>query len=132
MIYVAQNSKEAQRVPLKEIARGTDAPEHFVAKIMQDLGKKKLVKSVKGPNGGFFMDEEDLKTSLADIVKAIDGDGIYLDCVLGLKTCSEKNPCPVHFYYKDLKKNLIKLIETNTIGDFHEKLESGKYFLKNS
>lgn len=131
MIFVAQQSKEETRIGIKDIAKGTDAPVHFIAKIMQDLSKRKLVHSVKGPNGGFYMDKLDLKNSIADIVKAIDGDKIYTDCVLGLKACSEKNPCPVHFEFKEVKKNLIKMIENNTIGDFNEKLDTGKFFLKN-
>lgn len=132
MIFVAQKSTDESRIGIKEIAKGTDAPEHFVAKIMQDLSRRKLVHSVKGPNGGFYMDKNDLKTSIADIVKALDGDSIYIDCVLGLKVCSEKCPCPVHFEYKEVKKNLIKMIESSTIEDFKEKLDSGNFFLKNS
>ena len=131
MIFVAQKSKDEVRVGVKEVAKGIDAPEYFIAKILQDLGKKKLVNSVKGPNGGFYMDKFNLKVSIADIVKAIDGDGLYKDCVLGLKACSEKNPCPVHFEFKEIKKNFIKMIEDNTIADFNEKLDSGKFFLKN-
>ena len=131
MIFVAQKSKDELRVGVKEVAKGIDAPEHFIAKILQELGKKKLINSVKGPNGGFYMDKFNLKVSIADIVKAIDGDGLYKDCVLGLKACSEKNPCPVHYEFKEIKKNFIKMIEDNTIADFNEKLDSGKFFLKN-
>ena len=131
MIFVAQKSKDENRVGVKEIARGIDAPEHFIAKILQDLGKKKLVNSAKGPNGGFYMDGSNLKSSISDIVKAIDGDGIYTDCVIGLKACSEKNPCPVHFEYKEIKKNLITMLEQSTIANFNEKLDTGKFFLKN-
>jgi Rrf2 family protein len=131
MIFVAQQSKNERRVSIKEIAKGTDSPEQFVAKIMQDLSRKKLIHSVKGPNGGFYMDEADLKNSIADIVKAIDGDKLYVDCVLGLKACSEKKPCPVHFEYKEIKKKFIQMIEYNTIANFNEKLDSGNFFLKN-
>ena len=131
MIFVAQKSNDEKRVGVKEVAKGIDAPEHFIAKILQDLGKKKLINSVKGPNGGFYMDSLNLKSSIADIVKAIDGDEIYKDCVIGLKLCSEKNPCPVHFEYKKIKQNLIYMLENNTIADFNEKLDTGKFFLKN-
>jgi Rrf2 family protein len=131
MIFVAQKSKDGARIGVKEIAVGIDAPEYFIAKILQDLGKKKLVNSVKGPKGGFYMDESNRAGSIADVVKAIDGDGIYTDCVMGLKMCSEKKPCPVHFEYKEIKRNLITMLETNTIADFNEKLDSSKYFLKN-
>jgi len=131
MIFVAQKSKNEARVSLKEIAASTDSPEHFIAKIMQELGRKRLVQSIKGPNGGFYMTEKELKTSITDIIKAIDGDKFYVDCVLGLKACSEKNPCPVHFEFKEIKKNLIKMLDSNTIGNFNEKLDSGLFFLKN-
>jgi len=131
MIFVAQKTKEGDRIGLKEIAKGTGAPEHFIAKIMQDLSRRKLIHSIKGPNGGFYMDKEDMKSSLASIVKAIDGDKIYIDCVLGLKTCSEKTPCPVHFEFKEIRKKIINMIENNTIGDFNKKLDLGKFFLKN-
>jgi Rrf2 family protein len=131
MIFVAQKSKDGSRIGIREIAKGTGAPEHFIAKIMQELSRKKLVHSIKGPRGGFYMDRFDLQTSLADIVKALDGNAIYHDCVLGLKTCNEKKPCPVHDQYRAIKKNLIQMIEENTIGDFNTKLDSGKFFLVN-
>lgn len=132
MIFVAQKSKDDIKVGVKEIAKGIDAPEPFIAKILQDLGKRKLINSVKGPKGGFYLDKLNIKSSIADIVKAIDGDGIYVDCVMGLKACSEKKPCPVHFEYKEIKKNLIMMLETNTIADFNEKLDTHKFFLKNT
>lgn len=132
MIFVAQKSKNESRVSIKQIAEGTDAPEHFVAKIMQDLSRMNLIHSAKGPKGGFYMDKKDLQNSIADIVKTIDGDKLYSNCVLGLKACSEVNPCPVHEEFKEIKLKLIKMIETNTIADFNEKLDSKKYFLKNA
>jgi Rrf2 family protein len=131
MIYIARESGEDNKVGVKDIAKGTNSPEHFIAKILQELGRKKLLQSTKGPNGGFYMDAKNLETTIADIVRATDGDGIYTDCVLGLKTCSEKNPCPVHHEYKEIKQKLIHLIESNSIGDFKEKLDLGLAFLKN-
>jgi Rrf2 family protein len=132
MIYVAQKSKDETRVGVKDIARGINAPEHFIAKILQELSRKNLVRSIKGPNGGFYLNKTDFKTSLADIVKAIDGDKVYNVCVLGLKACSQKNPCPVHDEYKEIKKHLITMIEKNTIATFNDRLNSGKFFLKNT
>lgn len=132
MIYVAQKSKEGQKVGIKEIAKATDSPEHFVAKILQDLSRKRLIHSVKGPNGGFYTDKTDLKNSLADIVIAVDGDKLYKNCVLGLKVCSEVTPCPVHDEYKEIKRLLVHMIERNTVADFNEKLDTGHYFLKNN
>ncbi|MES2702800.1 MAG: Rrf2 family transcriptional regulator [Bacteroidota bacterium] len=130
VICISQKSREGSRIGVKEVAKNIDAPEHFTAKILQDLSRKNIVQSMKGPNGGFFVEKQDLKTSLADIVKAIDGDKIYNECVLGLKVCSQKNPCPVHNEYREIKKNLIAMLENNKIEHFNEMIDSGKYHLK--
>ena len=57
MIFIAQKSKDGNKVGIKEIAKGIDSPEHFIAKILQDLGRRGLLQSAKGPNGGFYLDE---------------------------------------------------------------------------
>lgn len=131
-LFVAQKSKDGARIGVKEIAVGIDAPESFIGKVLQDLSRKQLISSVRGPNGGFYLDDDNRKSSIADIVVAVDGDRLYVDCVIGLKLCSEKNPCPVHFEYKEIKRNLIKMLENSTIADFNDKLDSGLYFLKNA
>ena len=65
MIFVAQKSKEGSRISLKDIAKGTGAPEHFIAKIMQELSRKKMVRSIKGPNGGFYMEPAEMQVCRA-------------------------------------------------------------------
>ena len=130
VICISQQSREGTRVGVKEIAKNIDAPEYFIGKILQELSRKRIIQSMKGPNGGFFLEKTSLKTSLADIVKAIDGDKIYNECVLGLKACSQKKPCPVHNEYKEIKKKLIAMLEKNTIGNYNDMIDSGKYFLK--
>ena len=54
MIYVAQKSKDETRVSLRDIAKGTDAPEHFIAKIMQELSRKDLYSLLRGPMVDFI------------------------------------------------------------------------------
>ncbi len=73
MIFVARNSKQGKRISIKGIAKGSGAAQHFVAKIMQAPGRKKIVQSGKGSNGGFYLDKEDFNLSLADIVTPLDG-----------------------------------------------------------
>ncbi|MCH5714809.1 RrF2 family transcriptional regulator [Niabella hibiscisoli] len=100
MIFIAQKSREGERVGIKDIAKSIEAPEHFIAKILQDLSRKNLVLSAKGPNGGFYHDQQSAQCTLADIVKTIDGDKIFSGCGLGLKQCSESHPCPIHHEFK--------------------------------
>ena len=38
MMFIAQKSKDGEKVGMKAIAKGTGSPEHFIAKILQELG----------------------------------------------------------------------------------------------
>jgi Rrf2 family protein len=130
MIYIAQKSKDGEKVGIKAIARGINSPEHFMAKILQELSRKELLQSAKGPNGGFYLDERRLKHSLADIVKVIDGNKLFEGCGLGLENCSEKKPCPLHDEFKAIRERIKIMLETARVGEFNEKLDLGLSFLK--
>ena len=130
VFFIAHRSSSGRRVGIKEISEGIDSPEPFLAKIMQDLSRKGIVQSAKGPNGGFYMDRETLKRPLADIVKAVDGEGIFVGCGLGLEYCSESNPCPLHHEFKAIRNNIQRMLEDTAIGDFNNDLNLGITKLK--
>lgn len=126
IIYIAQNADEGHKVSIKAIAKGIGSPEHFIAKILQDLGRKGMVQSIKGPHGGFYLEEELLKGSIADIVRVIDGDKIFVHCGLGLKYCSEVNPCPIHAQYKHIKKDITNMLQKAKLSDFKNGSDNGQ------
>ena len=130
MIYIAQKSKDGERLGIKEISKGIDSPEPFMAKILQDLSRKGLVLSIKGPNGGFYMDRKTHKITLADIVTAIDGNQLFIGCGLGLKACNENKPCPIHDEFKAIRTRLQFMLDSTRIDEFSESLEKGLVFLK--
>jgi Rrf2 family protein len=130
VIFVAQKSDGGRKVSIKEIAAGIDAPEHFIAKILQDLGKRELIQSNKGPNGGFYIDDTSRKHTLADIVNAVDGDKIFKGCGLGLRICSETKPCPLHNEFKEIRRKMHETLQSATIGEFNESLNLGLSYVK--
>lgn len=130
LIYIAQHSKDGAKISIKDIALGIDSPEHFIAKILQQLGKKGFVKSIKGPNGGFYMERDELKLNLADVVREIDGERLFTGCGLGLKECSESHPCPIHDDFIKIKLNLTILLESSQIQFFVDNLDLKLTFLK--
>ncbi len=130
MIFIAKRSKAGEKAGIKEISKEIDSPESFIAKILQELGRKGLVLSNKGPNGGFFLDEQLLDGSLADIVKSVDGEKIFSGCGLGLKQCSEAKPCPIHYQFKIIREEMRNMLETAKLSSFTEELENKLTFLK--
>jgi Rrf2 family iron-sulfur cluster assembly transcriptional regulator len=50
-----------------------DLPQHFLGKILQELVPLRIISSMKGPGGGFYLTNENKKASLLEIIEAIDG-----------------------------------------------------------
>ncbi len=130
-IYVAQQSMNDVRPCLKDISKEIDSPEAFTAKILQLLVKGGVIKSYKGPSGGFHIDTKNMKKiKLSDIVYAIDGEIIQDKCVLGLKKCSELNPCPAHHKFKHIKKDFLSMLYNTNLLDMSDSVNTGLTCLK--
>lgn len=131
-IYIAQKGSEERKLGIDEISKAIDSPRSFTAKILQSLtGDNKIVSSVRGPNGGFYISEKAKKLPVRSILQAMGEDDVLEKCVLGLKLCSEVQPCPMHAQYKSIKQQLIKLFITKTIGDLAADIKDGVVFINN-
>lgn len=129
-VYLMARSKNASKAGIKEIAEDIEANEHTTGKILQLLVKEKIISSVKGPNGGFYIKADARPVYLIDIVKLIDGVHFFFECGLGLHKCSETKPCPIHHTYKASREKLYKEFCSVTIQQLATDLEKGKAFLK--
>lgn len=129
VIFIVAKGQNGQRVSIKDICKKIGAPEHFTAKILQTITRKGIVQSVKGPNGGFYIEEGAPDIRLIDVVQAIDGNKLFTGCGLGLKQCSEEAPCPIHDQFKYIRNDLQRMLEKTTVKDLTEDLEKGLVFL---
>lgn len=131
-IYIAQKSSEEKKLGIEEISKAIDSPQSFTAKILQSLTKdNRIISSVRGPNGGFFISEKAKKLPVRSILLAMEEDDVLEKCVLGLKKCSEIQPCPMHAQYKSIKQQLIKLFVTKTIKQLAADIKDGVVFINN-
>lgn len=129
-ICITKNTLAGNRVMLKEIAEKIETPEAFTAKILQDLARNKIVKSIKGPYGGFEMERDKIKTTtLRQVVDAIDGPQVYEGCGLGLSNCNDEKPCPIHNKFAEIRGGLQAMLSQTTIYDLAQKVDAGEAFL---
>lgn len=129
VIMIEVNSMNGKKIGIKDICKGINAPEHFTAKILQNLSKLSIINSTKGPNGGFFI-EKDRDINLLEIVLAIDGDKIITGCGIGIKECSETRPCPIHNEFKQIRESLKSVLEKTSVKQVTEDVEKGLVFLR--
>jgi len=117
-IYIALNATPGARVGIKKIAADLDIPSPFLAKILQILVKRRILSSNKGPNGGFGLTRDSDKISLYEIVTVIDGDDVFRQCLISMRTCNENNiACALHHQYEPIRKQMTRLFREQTIDD---------------
>ncbi|WP_421807589.1 RrF2 family transcriptional regulator [Flagellimonas sp.] len=120
VLYLALNSDEDHKIMVRDIFEEVHVTEAYLAKLLQELSKKGVISSVRGPKGGFYLSEEDRKGTLMDIVRVIDGEKRVHSCVMGSRSCDVDNPCVLHKHVGDATSNFIKVLEQTTILDLIE------------
>src|SRR5438552_2399184 len=100
---------------VKNIAEEENIPSHFLAKILQQLARKGLLRSSKGPTGGFALRKGPSDIRLLDIVEALDGLGAYQQCASGLSECTDEMPCSMHDNWVNLRSRIMDYLGRNTI-----------------
>src|SRR5205823_9980908 len=130
-VHLAQ-VQDGKYAMVKNIAEQEEIPAHFLAKILQQLARKGLLRSSKGPTGGFALRVDPGQIRLLDIVEALDGLAPYQQCAAGLLECSDTMPCSMHDSWSALRSDIMDYLEQNTIADLAKALELKKKALATS
>jgi Rrf2 family protein len=111
-------------IQVKEIAEAERIPRHFLAKILNQLTYKGLVRALRGPGGGFLLTKPPEEVFVKDIVEVIDGfDSIRNRCVLGLDECQDSEPCPLHESWKQFRERFLDGVSELTLATMGANLE---------
>ena len=101
----------------RNIAQEEKIPAHFLAKILQELARKGMLSSNRGPSGGFSLRIPAAKIKLLDLVEALDGNAL----------AESLNQTPwILDSWKDLHSRIMSYLECNTIEDVAEALDRKK------
>ena len=126
ILFIALKPKD-EMTSIKDLTKKLTIPYHFLGKILQDLTKKGIVKSLKGPTGGFALALPAKDITLFHIVEAIDGIGFTTACVLGFPECSSKNPCAVHEKWAGLRDGIYKMLIHKNVADMARNMRKPVY-----
>jgi Rrf2 family iron-sulfur cluster assembly transcriptional regulator len=130
VIYLASQPSGTNNVGIKQISADLDLPTPFLAKILQQLAKQKILSSSKGPHGGFSFLKDPRNITLLDIVNTIDGIDTFTNCIMHKGTCEgvtkENKICPLHDDYERVRSELIRLFSSKTIYELVEKSSNSK------
>jgi Rrf2 family transcriptional regulator, iron-sulfur cluster assembly transcription factor len=112
LLFLVENR---ERLATKsEIAKAVDAPDLFVAKILQRLVKANVLVSVRGIHGGFSLAREPAAISLLDVLGASQASLAFRPCVVNPKACQLQDTCPSRPVWVRIYENTIRELRQMT------------------
>lgn len=125
--FLALNPGRA--VPGAAISKGEGLPAPILGKVLQDLVRRGLLESRRGPGGGFRLARRPELITLRDVVAAIDGLDQFLECAVGLERCSDESLCPLHDTWKALRSQMLNHLAATTVVDMAAVIAKKKQLL---
>lgn len=115
MYYLGKNQTE-EPVSLTTLAKlsGVSAP--YLEKLLGLLKRGDLIVATRGVNGGYNLSKEAQNISVGDIIRALEGEVLEVDC---LSKCSSKD-CPNKEVFGDLYADINKLLNKTSLQSMIE------------
>ncbi len=117
VLYVARTASPERPTRADEIAQALGVPRNYLSKILHTLGKSGVLRSARGPQGGFQLAMDPGELVLARIVGTFDPMEIRPRCLLGRAECSDLNPCPAHPRWKGIADQVRGFFLQTTVAD---------------
>ena len=114
-----------QPTSLTEISLRQGISISFLEQIFFKLKKNNLVKSSRGPSGGYLLTKSPEEIKLSNIIKAVDETVKTVGCKKELKRgCNGKSiKCITHDLWDDLENHINNFFEKNTLKDIIYKVD---------
>jgi len=92
MVDLALNYGQ-EPVVLSAVARRQQISEQYLEQLIGPLKVAGLVRSVRGPNGGFMLAKSPSVISISQIIRAVEGSTALVECVDDPQACSRADDC---------------------------------------
>lgn len=110
---------------IKDISRRQNISPRYLEQIFQDLKKGGLLKSRRGPQGGYFLARKPHEITVQDIIAAAEGEMALVDCIKSgkgcKKTCEFDNQCVTQQIWLEASKRLNEYLSSVTLKDLCDK-----------
>ena len=115
MIYLASISAE-QVVPFREIARQMLVPEDFLAKILKTLVDQGLVRSTRGPHGGYALARPAAEITFLEVIEAVEGP-VALNVCLDDEGCGKSAACTMVSVWREGQEKMLEVYRAAKLAD---------------
>ena len=102
---------------IRDIAQSQQISEKYISRLVIDLRRARLVRSVRGVNGGFHLAKAPEKITLLEILETMEGPISVVDCVRSPEKCPRRKLCPARDIWSTLNDGIRELTGKITLDD---------------
>lgn len=107
-------------VPNKELAERNNIPTRFLEQILLTLKHGRIVRSHKGPHGGYYLARPPQQITLAEVVRMLDGPLAPISCVSETAYeecgCPNMEACGLRRVMKEVRDIVAGIMESTTLA----------------
>lgn len=102
---------------IRDIAQSQQISEKYISRLVIDLRRAKLVRSVRGVNGGFHLAKLPEEITLLEILETMEGPISVVECVRSPEKCPRQTLCPARDIWDKLNDGIRELTRAITLDD---------------
>jgi Rrf2 family protein len=116
-MYEIASGYPDEPVNIKIISERQDVSIHYLEQILNKLRRAGLVKSVKGPGGGYLLSRRPESITIADILFELEGPLAITSCLNPEEGCVRVEICVTHLLWKALGQQIEEFLSTISLHD---------------
>jgi Rrf2 family protein len=110
-----------------EIAQREQIPRYFLEKVIRDLMRGGLVRSHRGPGGGYQLARPASEISFKDIIEAVEGPITLNVCVDGSSICALQPSCRMYRVWEEGQRVLLNVFSQTTLREIVDSRRSSPF-----
>jgi len=117
--YLARHDS-SRYISAGEISEEYHMPPEMLAKILQKLARKGLVRAQAGPTGGYSLAIEAKEISLSDIIRAIEGPFHLTRCLGDEVYCVIADRCDIQEPLRAIEERMLQVFDNITLEEISQ------------
>ncbi|MBW8016877.1 MAG: Rrf2 family transcriptional regulator [Planctomycetes bacterium] len=110
---------------IKTIAEREDISNKYLEQLMSTLKAYGLVRSIRGPKGGYLLAKAPVDIKVSEVFTALEGPMITVECVDHPEFCVRCTDCVTRQVWADIQSAMMNVLESQTLQDLVDRANKG-------
>ena len=117
VVDLAMHGQIDEAVSISNIAARQDLSESYLEQLIAKLKKAGIVNSIRGINGGYTLAKAPAVITVGDILRALEGDLVVVECPEIEGECAKSGSCVTKYVWKRINDSINNVVDSMTLQE---------------